>query len=180
MRSSTAVALLVSAVLVTTGSGLADKPQTTCPVMGGEINKEVYADYAGSGVYFCCPGCKEPFLKEAESFLKKMKEEGFVPEKTPNPQTHCPVMGGEVNRQVYLDHKGKRVYFCCENCMGKFKAEPEKYLKKLEDEGVDLEDTQSLKRFERGASEGENTLTSTELTEPPASPFKGEAGGKNN
>ena len=31
--------------------------QKTCPVMGGEINKETYSDYDGKRVYFCCPGC---------------------------------------------------------------------------------------------------------------------------
>ena len=28
--------------------------QTTCPVMGNPINKDIYADYSGKRVYFCC------------------------------------------------------------------------------------------------------------------------------
>ncbi|MBN2290514.1 MAG: YHS domain-containing protein [Candidatus Glassbacteria bacterium] len=84
-----------------------------------------------------------------------MKQQGILLEKTPNPQTLCPVMGNEVNRQVFADYGGKRVYFCCEDCREKFEAEPEKYLKKLKDQGVNLDDSPSLERFERGASEGE-------------------------
>jgi YHS domain-containing protein len=54
------------------------------------------------------------------------------------PQTTCPVMGGAINKSIYADHDGKRVYFCCPGCDGTFKADPEKYIKKLEDAGVVL------------------------------------------
>ncbi len=32
------------------------KPQTTCPVLAGKIDKNVYADYQGKRIYFCCSG----------------------------------------------------------------------------------------------------------------------------
>jgi YHS domain-containing protein len=57
----------------------------------------------------------------------------------PQPQTKCPVLGGNTNKQVYVDYKGKRIYFCCEGCDKEFKKDPEKYLKKMQDEGVTLE-----------------------------------------
>ena len=56
-------------------------PQTHCPVMGGEINKDVYVDYKGKRIYFCCLGCEEPFLKEAEKHLAKMRVDGIEPER---------------------------------------------------------------------------------------------------
>ena len=56
------------------------KPQTLCPVMGGEINKDIYVDYQGMRVYFCCAACKEPFLKEPEKYLQQMREAGVEPE----------------------------------------------------------------------------------------------------
>ena len=62
-------------------SATGGKPQTHCPVMGGEINKEVYVDYKGQRVYFCCPGCEGTFLKEPEKYLEKMRSEGIEPEK---------------------------------------------------------------------------------------------------
>lgn len=61
----------------------APKPQTTCPVLGGNVNKEIYADYKGQRVYFCCKGCDEEFKKDPEKYLQKMKEQGVQPEKTP-------------------------------------------------------------------------------------------------
>lgn len=55
------------------------------------------------------------------------------------PQTNCPVMGGPINKQHYSDYQGKRVYFCCPACIPEFKKDPAKYIKKLEDQGIELE-----------------------------------------
>ncbi len=58
-----------------------------------------------------------------------------------HPQTNCPVMGGKIDKKVYMDYQGRRVYFCCSGCVQAFKKEPDKYIKKMEDEGVVLEKT---------------------------------------
>jgi YHS domain-containing protein len=55
------------------------------------------------------------------------------------PQTQCPVLGGKINKNVYADYKGQRIYFCCAGCDKEFKKDPEKYLKKLRDQGITLE-----------------------------------------
>jgi len=54
-------------------------------------------------------------------------------------QAKCPVLGGDINKQVYADYNGKRIYFCCSGCDTEFKKDPEKYMKKLEEQGVTLE-----------------------------------------
>lgn len=46
-------------------------------------------------------------------------------------QTTCPVMGGPINKDIFVEYKGKKVYFCCPDCKAKFEAEPEKYIAKL-------------------------------------------------
>ncbi len=53
-----------------------DKPgeQTVCPVMGGAINKDVFVEYKGKKVYFCCPGCEGPFLKDPEKYMDKLPQ----------------------------------------------------------------------------------------------------------
>ncbi len=54
-------------------------------------------------------------------------------------QTLCPVMNAPINRNLYVDHDGKRIYVCCRGCLGAVKADPAKYIKQLEDRGVTLE-----------------------------------------
>jgi hypothetical protein len=56
-------------------------------------------------------------------------------------QAKCPVMGGDVAKDVYIDHGDKRVYFCCAGCIEKFKADPDGYIKKMEQSGVKFEAT---------------------------------------
>jgi len=46
-------------------------------------------------------------------------------------QTICPVMGGPVNKDIFVEYQGKKVYFCCEQCKAEFNKAPEKYLPKL-------------------------------------------------
>ncbi|WLE96893.1 MAG: YHS domain-containing protein [Candidatus Electrothrix communis] len=53
------------------------------------------------------------------------------------PQTKCPVMGGDINKEIYADHEGKRVYFCCAACLPQFQENPEEYLAKMEKAGVE-------------------------------------------
>ena len=48
--------------------------QTTCPVMGAKINKDIFVEYEGKKVYFCCPGCEETFLKDTEKYIGKLPQ----------------------------------------------------------------------------------------------------------
>ena len=55
------------------------------------------------------------------------------------PQENCPVMGGKINKSVYTDYQGKRVYFCCPACIEPFNKDADKLVKKMESEGIELE-----------------------------------------
>jgi YHS domain-containing protein len=47
-------------------------------------------------------------------------------------QKTCPVMeGNPINKALFVEYKGKKVFFCCPPCKDKFNAEPEKYIAKL-------------------------------------------------
>jgi YHS domain-containing protein len=59
------------------------KAQATCPVMGGQVNKQIYTDYQGQRIYFCCSACVEPFKKGPEKYLKKLQDQGVTLEKSP-------------------------------------------------------------------------------------------------
>ena len=63
----------------------------------------------------------------------------------PGPQTVCPIMGGKIDRKVYTDYEGKRVYFCCPGCIEKFRKDPAKYVQQLEASGAALEQVPAAK-----------------------------------
>ncbi|MGD2175570.1 MAG: YHS domain-containing protein [Candidatus Brocadiaceae bacterium] len=48
-------------------------------------------------------------------------------------QQYCPVMGGRINENLYVDHGGRRIYFCCAGCIERFRQDPEEYLGKLDE-----------------------------------------------
>lgn len=141
------------------------KMQSKCPVMGGDIDKEQFADYEGKRVYFCCGGCDAKFKKDPAAYIKKLTDAGIVladapagaataPAATPAPaapvapaagaakmQTMCAVSGEEIDKTKFADYNGKRVYFCCGMCKGKFEKDPAACVKKLTDAGITLEDS---------------------------------------
>ena len=47
-------------------------------------------------------------------------------------QTTCPVMGGPIDKSISVEHKGRKVYFCCPMCVATFQKDPGKYLDKLD------------------------------------------------
>ena len=59
----------------------------------------------------------------ADDAEKKAKDTGA--------QIECPVMGDPVDKDIYTDYNGEKIYFCCEYCIDKFKEDPEKYMKKI-------------------------------------------------
>ncbi len=64
----------------------------------------------------------------------KKKSEPAAPKGTSpvaTEQTTCPVMGGTINKNMFTEYKGKKVYFCCAGCEEKFKANPQEYVAKL-------------------------------------------------
>lgn len=99
--------------------------QEKCPVMGSAINKDVYADYNGKRVYFCCPGCDKKFMNDPEKYLGEMKKQDVVLAATP-----CPVSGKPSNAEIFAEYDGNKVYFCCEGCKTTYSESPEKYMKK--------------------------------------------------
>ena len=49
-------------------------------------------------------------------------------------QKTCPVMEGPIDPKVFTEYKGRRIYFCCQACVAKFKTDPEKYIAKVDEE----------------------------------------------
>jgi YHS domain-containing protein len=158
--SKISAAMVMTAVMFTAAVCFAQaqlKPQTVCPVMGGKISKSAHVDFEGKRVYFCCKGCIPEFNKDPAKYLKKLDSMGQVAETLPalKPQTTCPVMAGQpIDKTLYVDYKGKRIYVCCGDCLEKLKKNPEKYLKKLHTMGQEAETIKN----EPGQTEKDTTI----------------------
>lgn len=53
----------------------ATSPQTECPVMiGDKIDPNIYSDFRGKRVFFCCQSCKAAFAKAPEKYLSRLPQ----------------------------------------------------------------------------------------------------------
>src|SRR5687767_7636725 len=43
----------------------------------------------------------------------------------------CPVSGQPAGEDHFVEHQGKKVYFCCDNCPKAFEGDPEKFATKV-------------------------------------------------
>ncbi len=120
------------------------KPQETCPIMGGKINKDLYVDANGKRIYACCSACLPKIQKDPEAALKKLAEKGEYAESLKTkPQETCPIMGRRINKGLYVDVNGQRIYACCSACLPKIQKDPEAALKKLAEKGEHAESLQT-------------------------------------
>lgn len=81
-----------------------------------------------SQTYSHCGGCFGHLDKSSESTKTEVQV-----------QKTCPVIGGGISKDIYVDHNGKRIYLCCEHCKTVFEKNPETYLEKLEELGEEPE-----------------------------------------
>ncbi len=61
---------------------------------------------------------------------------GFLDRPGPRAQVACPVQGGKINKTLYRDYQGQRIYSCCPECIPIFEKNPEAYLQKMRQQGV--------------------------------------------
>ena len=104
------------------------KPQTKCPIMGGAISRELYADVQGQRIYVCCKGCIAAIEKDPAKAFAALQKNG---ERAESRQKTCPVMGGTINPKLYVEYEGRRIYACCEGCLRPMRKDPAKYAEKI-------------------------------------------------
>ena len=51
------------------------------------------------------------------------------------PQSLCPVQGGSINPEIFVDADGYRIYACCAACLEEIKADPKAALEKIKANG---------------------------------------------
>ena len=53
----------------------ADNGQSVCPVMeGNPIDPNIFVEYQGKKVYFCCEDCKAKFQAEPEKYIAQLPQ----------------------------------------------------------------------------------------------------------
>jgi YHS domain-containing protein len=82
--------------------------------------------------------CAEKEKKSKEVGKTEVKD--LRPAVTPN-QTKDVLSGKPINKGIYTDYRGKRIYFCCKESKKRFGLDPDKYMAEFRIQGVTLEDT---------------------------------------
>ena len=59
------------------------KAQTTCPIMGGAIDKAQYVDVGAYRIYACCPACLPKIKADPEAAIAAIRAKGEEPEQLP-------------------------------------------------------------------------------------------------
>lgn len=121
---SAASGLVLCASCGSDHDGLPARAQTRCPVMDLPINKELAVDVRGQRIYVCCQGCVAPVRENADAALEILHERHEYAESL---QTMCPVMNAPVNKEMFVEYKGRRIYVCCPPCIDTIQADPARY-----------------------------------------------------
>jgi len=86
---------------------------------------------AGSVLVYGCKKSEPEPTAPAAPTAAKVVEDAANQVVAATEQTICPIMGGAVNKAIFVEYKDKKVYFCCDGCKEKFKEAPEQYIAKL-------------------------------------------------
>lgn len=111
-------------------------PLKTCVVSGKEVAEGEGKDYVYNNRYvkLCCPGCESKVEADPAKFIGEIDaavikaQEGSYKAKT------CPVSGeelGSMGEPVKLVVANQLIELCCKGCTKKAKADPAKYLAKI-------------------------------------------------
>jgi len=114
------IAGVVAASVSTEGPEKKNVTNKICPVSGGPVSEKYRTEYKGQYVYVCCEGCLTGFNKTPDAFVAKMSKEErdliAVNEA-------CPVTAEPIDKTMSLEFEGRKVYFCCDHCVDKYKKD---------------------------------------------------------
>jgi YHS domain-containing protein len=110
----------------------ADKPAfPQCAVMDDPVDFSVNTMTKDGPVYFCCAKCIEKYKGSPEKYAKRVAMQRKAVAALPKVQVSCPISGEPLDPKSYIEKDGKRISFCCERCIAKYKKSPEKFAAKL-------------------------------------------------
>jgi Cu(I)/Ag(I) efflux system membrane fusion protein len=114
--------------------------QQTCPVTDatlGSMGEPVPVEVDGRKVWTCCDACPPKLKASPARYLAKLPAPATGESRAPTPeeQKFCPVTRaklGSMGEPILVEVKGRKVWTCCGACPPKLKAEPARYLARLE------------------------------------------------
>lgn len=89
-----------------------------CPITGKDTVAKYRTEYEGQYVYFCCPNCPAEFKKDPASYVARMSAEDQAAIKI---NDKCPLTGEAIDKSVWAESEGRKVYFCCPTCIPPYK-----------------------------------------------------------
>lgn len=95
--------------------------------MGEAVNLSVSTATDDGPVFFCCKGCIRKYKAEPAKYAAKVAAQRKALADRPRVQVTCPVSKEPVNQKVFIEQEGRKVYFCCEDCVKEYKADPGKH-----------------------------------------------------
>jgi hypothetical protein len=104
------------------------QPQTLCPVTGEPVKEDLYVDARGQRIRVCCPACIPIVKQDPEAALSKLEEMGQYAESR---QTLCTVSKHGIDRALFVEHEGRRIYACTPPTLEKVRTAPATYAEVL-------------------------------------------------
>ena len=102
-----------------------------------------------STVYFCSDDCATAFEKEDDKAATEKLESVLTS------QTACPFTGKPIDVEVSAKHNGKKIFFCCKDCVKEFENDKDGTLAKLK-KGAGFTAGGNGEKEEKGAEEAKS------------------------
>lgn len=102
-----------------------------CPVMGDPVDFNVKVDTDNGPIYFCCQSCVKKFKKNPAKYADKVAVQREALKHRPRVQVSCPLTGKPIDKTMFTEKGGEKVYFCCAGCKGKYEKNPSKFAGKV-------------------------------------------------
>ncbi|MBL8878493.1 MAG: hypothetical protein JNG88_05165 [Phycisphaerales bacterium] len=101
--------------------------QVTCPVSGKPADRKLFVEGDNDRIYFADEDSKKKWNGSDQAMRNRLEEQCY------SYQPLCPIGGEMIDPAAVADIDGKKVYFCCEKCVDKFKKDQAANMKKLDE-----------------------------------------------
>lgn len=102
-----------------------------CPIMGEPVNLAVSTVTPDGPVFFCCQACVPKYQANPSKYAAKVAAQRSSLAQRHRVQVTCPVSKEVADQKISIERDGKKVFFCCKGCVGKYQANPAQYASAL-------------------------------------------------